>query len=98
MAESALAVLLGRPAFARVVPCAVAADLCAVGDSGEPSLFARGAREAARWGDDSVAYLEEDRLVVRPLSAGHPRVVEWSSLPARPRQPTVFAGASGEPR
>ncbi len=98
MAESALAVLLGKPAFARVIPCANGEDLCAVGDSGGPSLFARGAREAARWGDDSVAYLEEDRLVVRPLSAGHPRTVEWSSVPARPRQPTVFAGASDERR
>ncbi len=98
VAESALAVLLGKPAFARVIPCASAEDLCVVADTGAPSLFARGAREAARWGDDSVAYLEEDRLVVRPLSSGHPRMVEWSSLPARPRQPTVFAGASDEPR
>jgi hypothetical protein len=97
-AESALAVLLGRPTFARAVPCANAADLCVVGDTGPPALFAPGAREPARWGDDSVAYLEGDRLVVRPLAAGRARQVEWSALPARPRQPSVFAGATVEPR
>jgi hypothetical protein len=97
-AESALAVLLGRPAFARAVPCANPEDLCVVGDTGSPALFARRAREPARWGDDSVAYLEGDRLVVRPLAAGRARQVEWSALPARPRQPSVFAGATGEPR
>ena len=97
-AESALAVLLGRPAFARAVPCANAEDLCVVGDTGSPALFARGAREPARWGDDSVAYLEGDRLMVRPLAAGRARQVEWSALPPRPRQPSVFAGATTEPR
>jgi hypothetical protein len=97
-AESALAVLLGRPAFARAVPCANAEDLCVVGDTGAPALFARGARDPARWGDDSVAYLEGDRLMVRPLAAGRARQVEWSALPARPRQPSVFAGATVEPR
>jgi hypothetical protein len=93
-AESALAVILGRPAFARVVPCADPHDLCVVADTGSPALLARGARDAARWGDDSVAYLEGDRLVVRPLGAGRVRHVEWSGVPARPRQPTVFAGAT----
>jgi hypothetical protein len=97
-AESALAVLLGRPVFARAVPCANPEDLCVVGDTGSPALFARGAREPARWGDDSVAYLEGDRLMVRPLASGRARQVEWSGLPARPRQPSVFAGATVEPR
>jgi hypothetical protein len=97
-AESALAVILGKPAFARAVPCANAQDLCVVGDTGSPAIFARGAREPARWGDDSVGYLEGDRLVVRPLAAGRARRVEWSAVPARPRQPSVFAGATAEPR
>jgi hypothetical protein len=97
-AESALAVLLGSPAFARAVPCANPEDLCVVGDTGSPALFAPGAREPARWGDDSVAYLERDRLVVRPLAAGRARQVEWSAVPARPRQLSVFAGATAEPR
>jgi len=98
-AESALAVLLGRPAFGRAVPCADPVDLCvAAGDTGAPAPFARGAREPARWGDDSVAYLEGDRLMVRPLAAGRARQVEWSALPPRPRQPSVFAGATTERR
>lgn len=97
-AESALAVLLGRPVFARAVPCANGRDLCVAGDTGPPALLAPGAREPARWGDDSVAYLEGERLVVRPLGAGRARVVEWSALPARPRQPTVFPGATAGPR
>jgi hypothetical protein len=95
-AESALAVLLGRPVFARAVPCRDAEDLCLVGDTGSASLLARGAREPARWGDDSVAYFEGDRLVVRPLGAGRARVVEWSAVPARPRQPAVFPGPIAE--
>jgi hypothetical protein len=97
-AESALAVILGKPAFARAVPCANGEDLCVVGDTGSPAIFARGAREPARWGDDSVAYLEGDRLMVRPLGVGRARWVEWSAVPARPRQPSVFAGATAEPR
>ena len=93
-AESSLAVLLGDPAFARVVPCAEPDDLCVVGDSGAPAPFAEGASDAARWGDDSVAYLAGGRLVVRPVGPGRPRVVDWSGVPARPRQLTVFPGPS----
>jgi hypothetical protein len=92
-AESSLAVLLGYPAFARVVPCQDPADLCVVGDSGAPALLAEEASDAARWGDDSVAYLEGGRLVVRPVGPGHPRIVQWSGVPDRPRQLTVFPGA-----
>ena len=96
-AESSLGVLLGAPAFARVVPCEDPADLCVVGDSGAPALLAEDAGDAARWGDDSVAYLTGGRLVVRPVGPGHPRVVAWSGVPPRPRQLTVFPGAT-EPR
>jgi hypothetical protein len=97
-ADSALAVLLGEPAFARVVPCANPADLCVVGDSGPPELLAAGAREAVRWGPDSVAYFAGAELVVRPVGPGRARVVEWSGVPARPREPTMFAGATPAPR
>jgi hypothetical protein len=94
-AESSLSVLLGAPVFARVVSCEDPADLCVVGDSGAPALLAEDAGDAARWGDDSVAYLTGGRLVVRPLGPGHPRVVEWSGVPPRPRQLTVFPGTTG---
>jgi hypothetical protein len=94
-AESSLAVLVGAPAFARVVPCDRPTDLCVVGDSGPPALLAEAASDAARWGGDSVAYLTGGRLVVRPVGPGRARIVEWSGVPARPRQPTVFSGATG---
>jgi hypothetical protein len=96
-AESSLALLLGNPAFARVVPCDDPADLCVVGDSGAPALLAREASDAARWGDDSVAYLTGGRLVVRPVGPGRARVLLWSGVPPRPRQLTVFPGVT-EPR
>ncbi|HWB40341.1 MAG TPA: hypothetical protein VG500_03730 [Gemmatimonadales bacterium] len=97
-AESVLAVLLGRPAFAQVVPCTSPGDLCVRGDTGTTALLARGAREPIRWGDDSVAYLEGETLVVRPVGPGRARSVEWSNMPARPRQFSMFAGATAEPR
>jgi hypothetical protein len=98
VAESALAVLLGRPAFARVVACERPEDLCVVGDTGAPALLAPDARDPARWGDDSVAYLQGDRLMVRPLGPGRTRRVEWSGVPVSPRQLSMFAGATAEPR
>ena len=97
-AESTLAVLLGRPAFARVVPCETPDALCVVGDSGPPAVLAERARDAARWGDDSVAYLTDDRLVVRPVGPGRPRVIAWGLVPPRPRQLTVFPGGASAPR
>ena len=69
-AESTLAVLLGRPAFARVVPCAEPGDLCVAGDTGAPGRLAAGARDAARWGDDSVAFFKGDEVEIRPLGGG----------------------------
>jgi hypothetical protein len=92
-AESVLAVLLGRPAFARVVPCAEPGALCVAGDSGAPGLLARGARDPARWGDDSVLFFVGDAVEVRPLGPGRARRLDWEGAPGRPRQMTVFVGA-----
>ena len=91
-AESSLAVLLGDPVFARAVPCASVGDLCVVGDSGGPSLFARSARDPARWGGDSVAFFAGDQIEIRPLAAGRPRRLVWSNAPKRPRGMTFFEG------
>ncbi len=91
-AESALAVLLGTPAFGRTVACEDPSDLCVVGDTGAPALLAKGAGEAARWGGDSVGYFIGDMLLVRPLGPGRERRVRLEGPPARPREPTVFAG------
>jgi hypothetical protein len=93
-ADSALAVVLGRPAFARVVRCADPADLCVQADTGTPGLLARGATAAARYGDDSVLVLIGRDLLVRPLGPGHARRIGWAELPPAPREPTAFGGVS----
>ena len=91
-AESALAVVLGEPAFARVVPCANPGDLCVVADTGAPVLLAPGARDAARWGPDSVGYVSGGELRVRPLGPGRERRIPVSAGPRAVRQMTVFPG------
>jgi len=90
-AESSLAVLLGDPVFARVVPCDSAADLCVRGDSGS-ALLAHGAHDPVRWGRDSVAFFVENEVEIRPLGPGRPRRLVWSKAPERPREMTFFQG------
>lgn len=90
-ADSSLAVLLGQPVFAQIVPCASPADLCVTGDSG-PATLARGAHDPVRWGDDSVAFFVGDELEIRPLARGRPRRLVWSNPPEQPRGMTFFAG------
>jgi hypothetical protein len=89
-AESTLAVLVGDPVFASVVPCK-RADLCVIPRSGRMGLLAQAARDAARWGADSVAFFTTgDLLQIRPLARGRPRLLHWTEVPARPRQLTYF--------
>jgi hypothetical protein len=96
-AESALAVLLGDPVFARVIPCERPRDLCVVTRRGRPSILAQAARDPVRWGTDSVAFFTTgDLLQVRPLARGRPRLLHLSNAPARPRQPTFFDGRPGD--
>jgi hypothetical protein len=90
-AESSLAVLLGDPVFARVVPCNTS-ELCVAGDTGSPGFLARGAQQAVRWGKDSVALLIGTRVEIRPLGPGRPRRLSWTSLPKNPREMTFFEG------
>lgn len=89
--DSSLAVLLGDPVFARVVPCESTGDLCVIGDSGSAPL-ARGARDPVRWGSDSVGFFVGDNFEIRPLGPGRPRRLVWSKPPARPREMTFFEG------
>ena len=90
-AESTLAVLLGKPVFASVLPCETTNDLCVSAEGGS-GLLARGAHDPARWGDDSVAFFVGDQLEVRPLAKGRPRRLAWNHAPERPRQLTFFPG------
>jgi hypothetical protein len=91
-AESSLAILLGEPAFTRVVPCREPDALCILGDTGAPSLLAQGARDAARWGTDSVAYITGNAIDVRPLGPGRARRLQVSGAGGPLRQLTVFTG------
>jgi hypothetical protein len=95
-AESSLAVLLGDPAFARVVRCQQVDELCVVAESGGPGFLARGAQQALRWGPDSVALLIDRMVEIRPLGPGRPRRLSWSNLPEHPRQLTFFPGRRGD--
>jgi hypothetical protein len=90
-AESNLAVLLGQPAFARVVPCAEPGALCIESDSGGPSLLAPRAHDALAWGTDSVAYFVGDEVEIRPLGEGRSRRLDITGPPRR-RQMTAFTG------
>jgi hypothetical protein len=91
-AESALAVLIGDPVFARVEPCAERGALCVVGDTGAPGLLAEGAHDPARWGADSVAFVVGSSIEVRPLGPGRARRITWSGAPGPARELTAFAG------
>lgn len=90
MAESSLAVLLGDPAFTRVVPCE-GSSLCTSTKGGSQDLLARDARDALPWGADSVAYFTHEGAEVRPLGAGTSRRLEITGPPDA-RQMTAFMG------
>lgn len=89
-ADSATAVILGTPAFARLETCAkdcissAAMPWCVVSANGLKTELGR-VVSPFRWGSDSVAYTEGASLVVRPLGGGRSRIVEWSRAPSRPR-------------
>ncbi len=76
-ADSAVAVLLGRPAFARAERCD-SGGVCVIGPSGTPQMVSREGHDPFRWGDDSLAWFEGNGVVVRPLGPGSQRVVSWS--------------------
>ena len=92
-AESALAVLLGEPVFARVVPCTTGGGrgICVESRGRVQSLVEEG-RDPVRWGSDSLGHFREEALWVLPLGGGRPRRLHWSRAPANPREPTYFGG------
>jgi len=84
-ADSALAVWLGDPPFARAIRCP-AGGVCIVGPKGDTTTLAPQGRDPVRWGADSVAWFDNDNLQVRSLGPGVPHRVVWRSMPQRPRQ------------
>ncbi len=77
-ADSALNTWLGSPRFARVEPCATG-GICIAGPSNEPRELSATGQDAARWGSDSVAWLEGDQIVIRPLGPGPMRRLDLDS-------------------
>ncbi len=90
--DSAFQVPLGEPAFATAGACASGDGVCTRGVDGVEHLLEAGARDAARWGPDSVAYFVGDRLTVRPLAPGREREIRWHPAPVEPRAVSYFAG------
>jgi len=98
-AESTLAVLLGDPPFAEVVPCPDPADLCLRTKEDASAPLAPDAHGALRWGRDSVAFFRRDgTLEIRPLGPGRARLLRVEAAPKGVREVTVFTGraVSGE--
>jgi hypothetical protein len=94
-ADSALAVLVGTPAFARVESCASDEAALCVESADGVSPLAQNARFPSRWGTDSLAYFVGSQVMVRPLGAGRMRPVEIDAGPPNPRELTAFAPAIG---
>lgn len=93
-ADSALAVLLGDPPLAEVVPCASGAGVCArLGNDSLVTVAPEGS-SPVQWPGDSIAYLEKDGWTVRPLAGGKTRVIHWLRPPGRIRELTTFRGAA----
>jgi hypothetical protein len=89
-ARSGFPIRVGTPTFATIAPCADGIELCVYPDSGQPAALAAGAREAFRWGGDSVAYVLEGAVVVRPLGPGRSRSVRWREGLRNPREFDAF--------
>lgn len=87
-ADSALSVMVGNPPFATVVSCPEQ-GLCVRTDTVTAPLVVDG-RDPLRWTGDSVGYLVDQMLIVRPLGPGRTRRIEWSDPPPGLRTPTHF--------
>lgn len=76
-ADSALAVLLGAPAFSRAEPCAEG-GVCVIGPTGVPTTLSTTGTAPFRWGRDSVAWFDGGVIQVRPLGPGPVREISWT--------------------
>jgi len=92
-ADSALTVLLGSPAFASVAGCDTAgARFCVETGDGRREPLSPGATAPARWGADSLAWIEDGKIEIRPLAGGAARLVELTGSAASPISITYFPG------
>lgn len=86
-ADSLLDVLLGDPAFSRAGACADG-GVCVTGPSGVPAELSAKGRDPFRWGSDSLAWFEDDQVIVRPLGPGAPHAIDWKGTATHMRQGT----------
>lgn len=95
-ADSLTRPLLGDPPAAMIRACA-GAGLCVMtaGDSASP--LPPDARDAIRWGGDSLGYFTARGFEVRPLAGGRSRHPVWSAAPDGLRQITYHHGAAAAP-
>ncbi len=93
IADSSLSILVGKPAFAAVEACEGAVPGLCVRSNGSESVVAAGAEFGARWGNDSIAYVREGILEVRPAGPGRPRRVEFTPARTVTGGLTYFAGS-----
>jgi len=94
-ADSAFMVLVGTPAFARVIDCPEG-GVCVEQRGGERSLFSADGRGPARWGSDSVGYFVGAGFFVRPLGPGRMRELRLTPPRLDPRELTYFPGPAGQ--
>ena len=83
-ADSVLDTWLGRPRFSRAMPCRTG-GVCVIGPDGDTAVLALAGRSAMRWGDDSVGWFQDNRIVIRSLGPSHDRVVTLVDGPTNPR-------------
>jgi hypothetical protein len=90
-----VAVTVGDPPFAIVDDCPDGGVCSYPLDGSAPQKISPAGTGPFRWGADSVAWFDQDRIEVRPLGPGRSRHVMWTQAPARPRQGTYAAGSGG---
>lgn len=90
-----LVVAVGEPPFAIVDRCPDGGICTYALDGRAPQQISPRGTGPLRWGADSVAWFDQDRLEVRPLGPGRSRHVMWTQVPANLRQATYAPGPAG---
>jgi hypothetical protein len=83
-ADSVLMVRLGSPAFARAEVCSDG-GICVTGPSGIPGKVSPSGTAPFRWGSDSLAWFDDDRIMIRSLGPGTARHLTWTGGVSEPR-------------
>lgn len=90
VADTALALWLGTPRFARAIGCGE--GVCAITPRGDTTTLTPTGHHPLRWGTDSVAWFDGEVLMIRPLGPGGPRRMTWTQPPRNPRDGAYAKG------